>query len=181
MTTTAGDVISAVLADHQEIKQLFEQMSGSGARNDDTFRQLIRKLAVHETAEEEIVHPLARKVPGGDEVVDARLQEEDEGKKVLADLEKMGVGDPQFDALFAKLRSAVLAHAEHEETMEHPLIRQNTDGEVLERAAGRFRTAESMAPTHAHAAAPESATGNMTVGMFVAVADKVRDALKKDS
>jgi len=181
MTTTAGDVISAVLADHQEIKSLFAQLTQSGAPQADVFERLVRKLAVHETAEEEIVHPLARKVPGGDEVVDARLHEEDEGKRVLAELEKMGVDDPQFPGKLASLQQAVLAHAEHEETLEHPLIRKHTDGEVLERAAGRFRTAESMAPTHAHAAAPESATGNMTVGLFVAVADKVRDALRKSS
>ena len=38
--------------------------------------------------------------------------------------------------------------------------------------------AEKMAPTHPHTHGPESAIGNMIVGPFVAVADRVRDAIR---
>lgn len=47
-------------------------------------------LAVHETAEEEIVHPAARRaLPDGEAIVKARLQEENEAKKALAELERL--------------------------------------------------------------------------------------------
>jgi hypothetical protein len=36
--------------------------------------------------------------------------------------------------------------------------------------------AEGMAPTRPHKAAPESAVGNLLVGPFVAMVDRVRDA-----
>jgi hypothetical protein len=41
-----------------------------------------------------------------------------------------------------------------------------------------LEAAEAMAPTHPHPHGAESAVGNMVVGPFVAVVDKVRDALR---
>jgi hypothetical protein len=38
-----------------------------------------------------------------------------------------------------------------------------------------------MAPTHAHKMAPTSATGNVVLGPFVAMVDRVRDAIKEHS
>jgi hypothetical protein len=179
--TMAQELIDAIRIDHQEIKSLMEQVDRAVGDREETFRRLVAKLATHETAEEEVVHPLARKAPNGDAIVEARLEEESEGKSELARLEKMGVDDPAFTAGFEKLRTAVLAHAEHEETQEHPLLRDAVDAERLRKAADLFRKAEGMGPTHAHAHSPESATGNVLVGTFVAVADRVRDALRSAS
>lgn len=177
-TDQTQDVIDVVQADHAEIKQLFGEVEAGGSTRAQAFQRLVTKLAVHETAEEEVVHPLARKAKGGDSIVEPRLVEEDQGKKLLADLEKAGVDSPTFTAKFAELRTAVLAHAEHEEQEEHPLIRREVDDNARQSAATTFRAAEKLAPTHAHANAPESAVGNMTVGLFVTVADRVRDALR---
>jgi hemerythrin superfamily protein len=177
----AQDLIDAIRSDHEEIKSLMEQVGTATTNREEAFSRLVTKLATHETAEEEVVHPLARKAPDGDRLVEARLEEESEGKTELAELEKMGVDDPSFSASFQKLRSAVLAHAEHEEREEHPRIRESVDADRLEKAATLFRKAEQIGPTHAHAHSPQSATGNVLVGTFVAVADRVRDALRSDS
>jgi len=176
--TRPNDVIAAVLEDHQKIKSLMNQVAHAGPEKRDLFQELVTTLAVHETAEEEIVHPLARRAANGDDIVSPRLDEEDRGKKALAHLEEIGVDDARFDEEFAALRDAVLRHAQNEEEQEHPTLERNLDSEQLSRAASRFRKAERMAPTHAHAAAPESAAGNVLVGSFVAVADRVRDAIR---
>jgi hemerythrin superfamily protein len=174
------DLIDAIQSDHQEIKSLMEQVDRATTDRQDSFRRLVTKLATHETAEEEVAHPLARKSPDGDSIVQARLEEESSGKEALARLEKMGVDDPGFRSEFEKLRREVLAHAEHEEQEEHPRLRETVDTDRLQRAGEKFRKAERMAPTHAHAHSPESATGNVLVGTFVAVADRVRDAIRSD-
>jgi hemerythrin superfamily protein len=57
---------------------------------------LVRLLAVHESAEEQILHPAARH-DAGDSVVDARLHEEDEAKHILSDLYDLGTDNPEFD------------------------------------------------------------------------------------
>jgi hypothetical protein len=111
--------------------------------------------------------------------VEARLAEEAKGKEALARLEKTGPQRADFDELFEQLRDDVLAHAEHEETEEHPKLREATDAQRRRDLTRIFRAAESTAPTHGHAHAPESATGNMLVGPFVAIADRARDAIRK--
>jgi hemerythrin superfamily protein len=174
------DLVAAVLADHAEIKELFSQVdraSGSDARRD-AFERLVRKLAVHETAEEEVVHPLLGQAPGGDAVAEARVEEESRSKDLLSELEKRGVDDPEFDTRFAQLRTEVLAHAEQEEREEHPKLEQVVGPDRLQQLAGIYRAAESMAPTHPHPKGPDSAVGNMVVGPFAAVADRARDAVR---
>ena len=174
-----NDVIAAVLEDHADIRSMMDDVSGAnGEERGEAFRRLVAKLAVHETAEEEVVHPLAKDVVGSKEVVEQRLDEESKGKAALAELEQMGVNAPEFPAKFAAVRDEVLAHAEHEEREELPELDRGVDQDKLERAASMFRMAQRMAPTHAHKHSPESATGNLLLGPFVAVADRTRDAIR---
>ena len=142
------------------------------------FEGLVHKLAVHETAEEEVVHPLLYGAPGGEAVAEARIDEESKSKDVLSELEKMGVDDPEFDARFAQLRSEVLAHAEREEREEHPKLEQAVERDKLQQLAKVFRAAESVAPTHPHPKGPDTALGNIIVGPLAAVADRARDAIR---
>jgi hemerythrin superfamily protein len=132
---------------------------------------------VHESAEEQVVHPAARS-KAGEEVVEARLHEEDEAKHALSDLYDLGVDHPQFDVKLATLAKAVLEHAAHEEQEEFPRLAQDTSPEQLRRMAGAVRAAEAISPTRPHPAAGESATANMLVGPPVAVFDKIRDAVR---
>src|SRR4051812_988976 len=98
---------------HEEVKQLFEQLTAPAtAAKADVFQCLVRLLAVHETAEEEVVYPAVRsKLDHADAIVDARLQEEDQAKQMLSDLEKLGVDAPEFDAQLRTFRDAVIRHA----------------------------------------------------------------------
>jgi hemerythrin superfamily protein len=178
-TTATADIVDLIGAQHDEIRRLFSQLQGGGDGRSDTFECLVRLLAVHETAEEEIVYPALRKTGGeGERVAEARKSEEDEAKTLLSDLERIGVGGEGFDAQLEAVRMAVLEHAASEEREVFPLLRQSLDPETLEKMRTSFETAEAMAPTHPHPHGPESAAGNMLVGPFVAVVDKVRDALR---
>ncbi len=173
--TPKNDVVELVKAQHQEIKQLFDQVQRSrGDEQEEAFQCLVRLLAVHETAEEEIIHPVTRERDS--DVVEQRLHEESEAKSALAELEDMGCGDERFPPALARLRSDVESHAEHEEQEELPLL--GTDQQDQEHMALKFKAAEAVAPTHPHPHGPESKTGNLIVGPFAAVADRVKDAIK---
>lgn len=172
------DVIELLLSQHNEIKALFAQVkSSTGEHKRDAFQQLVRLLAVHESAEEQVVHPAARH-DAGDQVVDARLHEEDEAKHVLSNLYDLGTDNPAFDGHFADFEKAVLAHATHEEHEEFPELRRNTDPGKLRRMAGAVRAAEAVSPTRPHPAAGENPASNMLAGPPVAVFDKMRDAVR---
>ncbi|WP_443032516.1 hemerythrin domain-containing protein, partial [Streptomyces sp. DH18] len=77
------DVVALLMRQHGEIRNLFDEVEhSSGDARRDAFRRLVRLLAVHETAEEEVVHPFARRsLPGGEQVVEDRLQEEKAAKE----------------------------------------------------------------------------------------------------
>jgi hypothetical protein len=179
-TTQEQDVVDLLLEQHDQIRSLFSQVqSAHGETKRELFEDLVRLLAVHESAEEEIVHPFARrKLEDGDAVVDARLQEEDEAKHVLAELYDIGVDHPEFDMKFAALSMSVNEHALHEENEEFLHLRQTVEPDKLRRMAGALKAAEATAPTRPHPNAPESATGNVLAGPPMAIFDRVRDTIR---
>ncbi|GHC57169.1 hemerythrin domain-containing protein [Streptomyces cinnamoneus] len=174
------NVVTLLKEQHRQIRELFEQVEtaeGEGRR--EAFRKLVRMLAVHETAEEEVVHPTARRAfPGGDRVVDDRLREEREAKEVLSELDGMDVDDPDFMPTLRALRDDVLAHADSEERLEFSRLQEETEPRMLARMAKAVRAAEAVAPTHPHPGV-ESATKNLVLGPVTALVDRARDAVRK--
>jgi hemerythrin superfamily protein len=178
-TRTETDAVDLLTHQHKEIRRLIKQVDDkAGEARAEAFDRLRRFLAVHETAEEEVVHPVARRsLDNGDEMIDARLEEENESKKMLQALEKMGPSAQGFDALFAEFRQAVLDHAEQEEREEFPALKALGAAEMRVMAAA-IKAAEAMAPTHPHPGV-ETATQNLLAGPIAAVADRTRDIIRK--
>lgn len=65
-----------------------------------------------------------------------------------------------------------------EEDEVFPLLTEVADTDQLKAMTAELQMAEGMAPTHPHKLAPESAMGNLLVGPFVAMVDRVRDAIR---
>ena len=179
--TQQEDVVSLLLSQHEQVKILFNRLKTSeGTQKNELFEDLVRLLAVHETAEEEVVHPMAhRRLDHGEEVVENRLHEEDAAKRALVELYDLGVDHPDFDAKLAAFEEAVIRHATREENEEFVHLRETLDPDQLRQMAGAVRIAEKTAPTRPHANSPESAAGNLLVGPPVAVFDRVRDAVRE--
>jgi hypothetical protein len=67
-------------------------------------------MAVHETAEEEIIHATARRLLEHCEAtIRMRLAEEKKAKETLAELERLDVSSPEFQTKFEALQGDVLA------------------------------------------------------------------------
>lgn len=180
--TTAGeqDVVELLMTQHTQIKDLFSRLGmATGDQRRELFEDLVRLLAMHETAEEEVVHPLARRhIQAGDQVVDARLHEEQDAKQMLSDMYDKGIDAPTFESDLMALRDAVVAHATHEENEEFPYLRQSVDPGQLRSVATAVRAAEATAPTRPHPTA-QTATANMMLGPPLAVFDRMRDAFRE--
>jgi hemerythrin superfamily protein len=174
------DAIELLLTQHEQIKDMFMELSiAQGDRKKELFEDLVRMLAMHESAEEEVVHPVARrKLDDGDDIIESRLEEESEAKQALADLYDMGVDDPMFDEMLAELAADVIAHAQAEEAEEFMELRAMLSAEQLEQMAMAIRAAEAIAPTRPHPAVGESATANMMAGPPMAMFDRMRDAVR---
>jgi len=174
----AEDVIDLLCRQHEEIRRLFADLEQAGEDDrEPLFHELVRLLSVHETAEQEIVHPEIRAMEGGEAVVDARVAEERRATELLSTMTDIGPKAEGFDTLLAQLRDDVLAHAEHEERLEFPLLRQAYDAKRLEAMADTVRAAEAVAPTRPHPGT-ESAAKNMLLGPPAALMDRARDAIR---
>ncbi|MQY05726.1 hemerythrin domain-containing protein [Actinomadura macrotermitis] len=180
MTEKNETVVDLLRAQHEEIRRLFTIVEGNtGAVRHDAFDRLRHLLAVHETAEEEVVHSFARReLSDGDKVVDARLEEENQAKGTLAELERLGPDAHEFDALFAQFRKDVEEHAAHEEREEFPQIAKKATEQQLRGMAAAVKAAEAVAPTHPHQGT-ESVAKNLLAGPAAAVVDRARDAIAK--
>ena len=173
----AEDVIDLLTRQHEEIRRLFADLELARAdAREPLFHELVRLLSVHETAEQELVHPAIREL-GGAEVVEARVAEEHRATELLSTLTKLGPDADGFDTLLEQLRDDVLAHARHEESAEFPILRQGVDRERLVSMAGAVRAAERIAPTRPHPGV-ESPAANFLLGPPLAIMDRVRDAVR---
>jgi len=172
-----GDVIRTLLEQHARIRDLFaEAHTTDGERRQEMFEELRALLAVHETAEEMVLRPVTRRT-AGDEIADARNQEEDEATHVLRELEKMEVTSAAFDTKLAELEQAVGRHAEREEQEEFPAVRAACDEEKLLAMGERLRLAERFAPTRPHPSAAGSPVRQAVMGPFASIVDRVKDAI----
>ncbi|MEU9313640.1 hemerythrin domain-containing protein [Streptomyces sp. NPDC048256] len=174
------DVVALLVRQHGDIRNLFDEVEAStGEERRDAFRRLVRLLAVHETAEEEVVHPFARRaLAGGAQVVEDRLAEERAAKETLAALDDLDTDDPKFMPQLMKLRKDVQEHARAEERYEFTHIRRSTDVTGLAAMAKAVKAAEAMAPTRPHPGV-ESAKANMALGPVAALMDRTKDAVRK--
>ena len=172
------DVVTFLKYQHEQIKALMaEVLEATGSQREEAFTKLRRLLAVHETAEEEVVHPKARKVlDNGDDVVSQRLEEENEGKQALSELEKLDVNSTDFEKNFREFQKDVLEHAESEEHEEFAQLADKLEDAQLERMRSAVKLAESTAPTRPHPGV-ESATANLLAGPFASMMDRARDLI----
>lgn len=138
-------VIDLLLEQHARLEELFQLVETSkGKAKQSAFKELAELLLVHEASEAEVVHPLAaQSIDSGVEVIDERLEEEDEAKELLQKLIKAGTGDAAFDADFQLLRTAVLEHATREERYEFYRLRASHPHEVLVELAEQVRAVQS--------------------------------------
>jgi len=174
------DVVALLMRQHGDIRNLFDEVEASeGEERRDAFRRLVRLLAVHETAEEEVVHPFARRnLAGGEQVVEDRLAEERAAKETLAALDDVDPADPTFMPRLMKLRKDVQEHARAEERYEFTHIRRSADAGQLATMAKAVKAAEAMAPTRPHPGV-ESGAANMALGPVAALMDRTRDTVRK--
>lgn len=179
MTTapTRHDVVDLLREDHQLVEERLKEFDAVGASTrGELFWKLTNDLVRHEVAEEVVVYPQLRQLPGGETVADARIGEQAEAERQLAKMERMDAESPEFVVELATLKVAVLSHAKTEEDTAFPMLRTGVPPDVLITLGQRYVHAKEAAPTHPHPHVPDRPPGNVVVGPVAALVDRVRDA-----
>jgi hemerythrin superfamily protein len=174
------DVVAFLMEQHNRIKELFTETINApdNERRKRAFFELRSLLAVHETAEEMVVHPRARAtIEGGDAIVDARLEEENQAKQQLSEIERIDIGSSAFVEALRQFERDVIDHANHEENEEFNKLHDAIGEKDRQRMADAVRAAEAIAPTRPHPGV-ETAKENFAVGPFASMLDRARDAIQ---
>ena len=169
-TTTGRSIVDVVRHQHKEILEV----TGRLERDPDDTKVasvLVAELSRHLSAEEQYLYPAIRAaVPGGDDIADRELAEDQALLVLLGGLEKdPGQAAPVADAV----RRHIAADAE--ELL--PMLEQMVPIEDLIRLGNRLEMAQEAAPTRPHAATPSTPPWNKVVDPIVGMVDKVRDVV----
>jgi len=174
------NVIDLLEKDHAEVNELFRRVNLSEKPEtvEELARQIVHDLSVHAAVEEQFVYPLIRaEVDGGGDAADEAIDEHQEAKRLLADIEKHDAGSAEHSHAMQQLIEAIRHHVEEEENDVFPELRSSVDASTLERLGTVVEEAKKVVPTHPHPLVPGTATAQLVAGPWAAMVDKVRDVV----
>ena len=152
---TAFDVLAS---DHEQVKRLLRQFEAAPAASgvNDSLLEARKKMAEtlvieesrHEAVEEMYFWPAVRKhVPDGDKLADKAAGQEQEGKRILAKLDKLDADSPDFDMLVGEFIVAARDHIAFEETQVWPGLRAALTEEQALELGESLEQGKKTAPT----------------------------------
>lgn len=169
--------------DHRTVDDLFtrfEELPAGGSEEKILIvQEIIKELSIHASIEEQVLYPVIRdEVPDGESLHQEALQEHEEVKNVLADLDGVAPDDSGFDGKVTSLIKDVRHHVEEEESELFPRLREAISAERLHQMGEAMDKAKKTAPTRPHPKAPSTPPGNVVAGPVAAVVDRARDAAR---
>jgi len=177
-----SDVTSIIENDHREVERLFAAYAAAATteEKDRLVDEIRLGLAPHAVAEEILVYPaLRRVVEDGQEQASHAIDEHQEIKRILSELDKMSSDDPLRDEKVVELQRAVEHHVEEEEGDLLPSLRAAVDPQRLEQMGEMFERMKPLLPTHPHPLVPGTATAQLLAGPLASVADRIRDLVAR--
>lgn len=123
------DAIALLMADHEHVKDLFEQYENLGDRALVSKKKLATEICLeltkHATAEEEIFYPAVRAASGDNEdLIDEATVEHASAKSLIAQILAMEASDDLFDAKVKVLSEQIDHHVREEENEMFPKARK---------------------------------------------------------
>jgi hypothetical protein len=170
------DVLALLTMHHGRMRSLFDRAAGStGDDAQMAFGDLAQLIAVHETAEERMIHPLLKQIRSDDHLADRLLDEQSRISDALSDALHAAADGHLHDAITG-LREMVTAHCRREERDEFPQLRRILPVPERREMGRAVRAAEAAADDVGH---PDQ--GRAFPRTMMPTADRVRDALADSS
>ena len=146
------DAVDLLIADHDNVKAMFEQYAALGDRalagKKKLAAQICLELTKHTTAEEEIFYPAVRAAnKQNEDMIDEAVVEHASAKELIAQILAMEPDEPLYDAKIKVLSEQIEHHVEEEESEMFPKARKSKLDLVELGAAIEQRKAEVGLPT----------------------------------
>lgn len=181
------DVLTVLTRQHDAVTSLVKQLdtipgrSKGGTPAQATERESIvdmigKRLAAHETAEEEHLWPRVRQLPDGDQLADGGIEQEQKGNELLLALSRSDPQSEEFDDMVEELMTLLHKHVAYEDRV-FLRLRDELDPEERRQIGERILAAQRNAPTRPHPKAPRKPGAAVKAAAKTAVPlDKARDA-----
>jgi len=182
------DAITLLRADHQQVLGMLDTLgsgpaapAGAGDERLRARKELVTELVIaesqHEAVEEQFFWPMVRdRVPGGEELADHAVGQEDAAKQVLNALDRADPATAEFEKLVNTIVADGREHIGYEQDQVWPKVQAALSAAELEDLGEKMAKAKKMAPTRPHPATPSAAAAQKSVGPVAAMTDKLRDA-----
>jgi hypothetical protein len=177
---TDPDITDLLIAQHHQIAELFDAVLNAPAGSrEPAFVRLLQALATHESAEHIIVHRQARHlIDGGEEVVDALMNEELAISDAFTELESVPVHTDEFLTRLTRIRAVVDAHNRHEEADELGALSDRLGVDDHRRLTRAVEALSALGATGSEDEYSEAGLApgspNTMVGPFAAMLDRAR-------
>lgn len=139
--------------DHEKVEQIFRKLMESGDGAEKTRRDLCEKLKhellAHAEFEEAVFYPAVRDRNGVGQQIKEGIQEHNQVKRMLSEIETMEPTSTDFMEKIEELQQAVQHHVDEEESEIFPAARKLIDKEEGEQMSTRH---DQMVKEHMRAA-----------------------------
>jgi hypothetical protein len=182
-------VFEVLSKDHAKVKRMLAELEAGPTRatGADQMQLMLRKRMVgelvmeeskHEAVEEMYFWPAVREhLANGDELADRALQQEQEGKQVLDELDRLDASQPEFEGLLASFIKEAREHVAYEENKVWPGLAAVLTAQESSDLAAKLEDGKNTVPTRPHPSVPPQRGVLKGTGPIAAAADKLRDAI----
>jgi hemerythrin-like domain-containing protein len=180
------DAISFLREDHKMVLAMLDELErGPAERTPEALAarkrqvtELVMAESAHEAVEEEYFWPSVQHwLEEGRALAAPALQQEQDAKHVLQQLEELEPNAPEFENLVSRIIRDGRAHIAYEEREVWPIVQDRLARSELEEVGKKMARAKKIAPTRPHPRTPPTPGVLKTGGPAVAAVDKLRDAV----
>jgi len=131
--------------DHQKVKELFhEAIRGEQNKRKDLFDKIDTELEIHAYIEETVFYPAIEQREELKDIVAEALEEHQEVKMLLEEIEELGSESHDFGARLQELMESVEHHVAEEEGEMFAKVREVFDERELEELGNQLNSAKGI-------------------------------------
>jgi Hemerythrin HHE cation binding domain len=179
-TDVGSDIVSVLVAEHGALRAVVTRMLNEQRplvrRNQ--ARLLARLLVRHETAEQRALYPVIARIDGGSELRREMLDQERELARLLAGLLRRLTWRTSGRKTLRRVRrfgNCLEDHLMFEEASVIPILLALEDDRNRQLLGTWLGYARLVAPTRPHPFGPQRLPGLLTIGVVLAVLDRITD------
>lgn len=180
------DALQLLTTQHREVDARFDRYEGLPADAHDErieiARQVIEDLSRHAGIEEAAFYPTVRDaLPDAQDDIDEDLEEHQEAKELLNQLDGADPTSDEYDAVMRELIPAIRHHVDEEENELFPRVREALTADELDELGDTMEQLMKVVPTRPHPHEPKTPPANLLTGPMAGALDRLRDGIRKRS